>query len=299
MSLESLFSHPRTIRLALFLSKHAPPGAGEAVARWAARLICRFRPAVYRTVRANLGQVLGPEADPDELEQKIYRVFYYFVWGYYDLFHALGLSQEDLLSRVEVPEPLRSLVRSTAAEGNPLVLVIAHTGNFDLAGQVMMAYADRLQVISLPNPHPGFRSLNQMRERTGAEITPLSPMALRQAIRMLRSGGAVLVGGDRPVSEMEPAIPFFGRPARVPSGHVRLALKTGARVIVCGCVYLPQSGRYQIHMESLLDMIRTGDREEEIRINMRRVLDSLENLVQTWSDQWMMFVPVWPELLDS
>jgi len=48
-----------------------------------------------------------------------------------------------------------------------------------------------------------------------------------------------------------------------------------------------------------MEMIRTGDREEEVQVNMRRILDRLEEIIHRWPEQWQMFVPVWPELLEE
>jgi hypothetical protein len=50
-----------------------------------------------------------------------------------------------------------------------------------------------------------------------------------------------------------------------------------------------------VHIEPPLEMLRTGDREEEVQLNMRRVLDSMEAVIRRWAWQWQMFVPVWPE----
>ena len=107
----------------------------------------------------------------------------------------------------------------------------------------------------------------------------------------------VAIAGDRPVSDLDDAIPFFGRPARVPSGHVRLALQAGAPVIVGYSPRLAETGRPTLHLDPPLEMIRTGNREEEVRINMQRVLQALEAPIRRWPDQWQMFVPVWPECL--
>jgi lauroyl/myristoyl acyltransferase len=49
-------------------------------------------------------------------------------------------------------------------------------------------------------------------------------------------------------------------------------------------------------MEPPLEMLRTGERAEDIRLNMRRVLDALEAIIRRWPEQWQMFVPVWPAL---
>jgi lauroyl/myristoyl acyltransferase len=70
-------------------------------------------------------------------------------------------------------------------------------------------------------------------------------------------------------------------------------------VVVTYCVFDPRKKKHIVHAEPPLDMIRTGDREEEIQVNMRRVLDVLEDIIRSWSEQWQMLVPVWPELLET
>lgn len=299
MSLQGLFSRPATLRLAAYLTQHVPAKSGHHLARLASRLVCRLQPQVYRIVRANLGQVMGNRASAGEVHGKTCQVFYHFVLGYFDFFRSLRLPREQVLQLVDVPDALQAVLRSGAEAGRGLLLVMPHTGNFDLAGQVITFYAPGMQVISLPDPHPGFRSLNELRQQAGAQVTPLSPAALRQALRTLRGGGVVGLGGDRPVSDLDEPVPFFGRPAHMPSGHVRLALRTDALVVVVGCVYRSQDRRYAVVMEPPLEMVRTGNAAEEARINTCRVLEAMEKIIQHWSEQWMMFVPVWPELLEG
>jgi lauroyl/myristoyl acyltransferase len=296
MNLQGVLSRPGILQLAAFASRHMPARAGHHLARWAATAICGLRPQVYRIVQANLSQVIGPPTGAGEVDQKTWQVFYHFVLGYFDFFRSLRLPREKVLQLVEVPDALQAVLRSEAEAGRGLLLVMPHTGNFDLVGQVMAFYAPGIQVITLPDPHPGFQSLNRLRQQAGAQVTPLSPAALRQALKTLRGGGVVGLGGDRPISELDDLIPFFGRLAHMPSGHVRLALKTRAMVVVVGCAYLAQERRYIVDMEPPLEMIPSGDKQE-VRINMRRVLAAMEELVRRWSDQWMMFVPVWPGLL--
>ena len=52
-----------------------------------------------------------------------------------------------------------------------------------------------------------------------------------------------------------------------------------------------------MHLEPPIEMAHTGNRDEDLRLNMERVLNSLEAVIRSWPEQWQMFVPVWPELL--
>jgi lauroyl/myristoyl acyltransferase len=178
------------------------------------------------------------------------------------------------------------------------VIVLPHLANFDLGGHAVAPYLPEMQLLTLPDPSPGFEMLNESRRRSGVTVTPLSSAALRQAIKLLRRGGVVSLAGDRPVSELDEPFPFFGRPARVPSGHVRMALKTGAVVSIGYCVLCPETQRYRMHLEPPMEMIRTGDRAEEVQLNMQWILSALERIIHRWPEQWQMLVPVWPELLE-
>lgn len=298
MNLQELASDPRVIRLGMWFSQHAPERMGHRLSWWTSDVVCRVKPAVYQVVQANLSQVLGPEVERWTLEQAVRQVFYTAVRGYFDLFRSLQVPREEVESMIDFPEQARALIRTLRDRAGGSILVFPHLGNFDIAAQALGTYLPEPQVLTLPDPPPGFELTNKLRQRTGVEITPLSATALRQAIKRLRRGGLVSLAGDRPVSDLDQPVPFFGRPARVPSGHIRLALKTDALVLVGCCFLSPETGRYTVHVEPPLEMFRTGDWEEEVQLNMRRVLDVMEAVIRRWAWQWQMFVPVWPEPLE-
>jgi lauroyl/myristoyl acyltransferase len=54
-----------------------------------------------------------------------------------------------------------------------------------------------------------------------------------------------------------------------------------------------------MHVDPPMEMIRTGDRDREIRLNMERVIAALEAVIRRWPEQWQMFVPVWPKLMET
>jgi KDO2-lipid IV(A) lauroyltransferase len=200
---------------------------------------------------------------------------------------------------VDVPETTIAAARSLWNRKGGAVIVFPHLGSFDLGGHAIAPYLPEMQLFTLPNPPPGFEMLNESRRRTGVSVTPLSSAALRQAIKLLRRGGVVALAGDRPVSDLDEPFPFFGHPARVPSGHVRLALRTGAVVSIGYCALSPETRRYAMYLESPMEMVRTGNRDEEVRLNMQRILTALERIIRRWPEQWQVLVPVWPELLDA
>lgn len=299
IDLKELAANPRTMRLFMNASRIVPPRLSNRLAWLAAGIACQLKAQVYQVARSNLSTVLGPGVEARTLDQAVRRVFYTTIKGHIELYRALQLSPDELATLVDVPQDTQQAIDSMWDREDGTVLVMPHLSNFDLGGQVLARLMPEMQVLSLPNPPAGFKLSNEIRSRTGVSVTPLTPAALRQAIKLLRRGGVVSVAGDRPVSELDEPVTFFGRPARVPSGHVRLALKTGASIVMGYFAYLPETKRYTAYFNSPLEMIRTGNREEELDLNMRRVLDVLEGFIRSWPDQWQMYVPVWPDLLEA
>jgi KDO2-lipid IV(A) lauroyltransferase len=297
INLKNTVADPRVMRLAMILSQYTPERIGHQLSWWAASTVSRLRPAVYRVVESNLGPVLGGAENHQTLDQTARKVLYLAFRSYFDLFRALRLPDEKMAALVDVPEATKEVARSMWNRDRGTVLVFPHLGNFDLGGHAILHLLPEMQLFTLPDPPAGFELLNESRRRGGVKVTPLSTNALRDAIKLLRRGGVVSIAADRPVSDLDEPVPFFGRPARVPSGHIRLALRTGASVILGYCVLSPETKRYTMHLQPPMEMTRTGNKDEDLWLNMQRVLNRLEAIIRDWPEQWQMFVPVWPELL--
>ncbi len=294
MRFQDFISSKPMTRLGIVIGRHMPRRMGYGLARIAAGIIAGRKPEVYWTVRANLRQILGPEADDATLHRMTYQVFFHAGQTYYDFFHAIGQPKEVLAEAVPIPDEILAFARSETARGQGVLVLAAHMSNFDLLGLSMGVQGLPIQMLSLANPQAGFHLLNYLRATAGFEVTPITPESLRAAIRRLKSGGIVLTGVDRPIPEDRELVEFFGRPAYLPVGPVRLALMTGALVIMGSCYYEPGKG-YGLKITEPLEMIRTGDRRRDIQANVRRVADILEQHVRARPEQWMMFHPVWPE----
>jgi lauroyl/myristoyl acyltransferase len=63
-------------------------------------------------------------------------------------------------------------------------------------------------------------------------------------------------------------------------------------VIVARC-RLAADGIYEIDIAPPLEMEHVGRRADDVRHNMRRILDILEGYIREAPEQWLMLVPVW------
>jgi len=279
----------------MFLSKYLPSPVGYAISGLIAGLINWLKPDVYWIVHANLRQVVGPQVDEKTLHRLVRQTFRNNARNDYELWHLVGQGQEAIHAAVHVLPDAWTHAEQALQRGKGIIIVGTHTGNFDLG---ILALADQgleIQVLGLAAPPAGgFDLMDQMRARAGVHLTSISVQSLRQAIKRLRAGGVVLTGVDRPVGDAGQWVEFFGRLAPLPTGHVRLALKTGAAVLVAG-TYRDTHGRTMVRLSPPLEMIRTDDLDEDLQVNLRRVTSWLEEFIRARPEQWAMFVPVWPE----
>jgi len=291
----------------MFFSKYLPPLIGYAIANIIAGLINWLKPDVYWIVHDNLYQVVGPEVDEKELHRLVHQVFHNNARNNYDLWHLVSRGQEALRTAIHIPPDAWTHIEQARKRGKGAIIVGTHTGNFDLAILTLAAHRPEIQVLGLAAPPAGgFDLMDRMRARAGVHLTSINVQALREAINRLHAGGFVLTGVDRPVGGVEQpvepsplvggsqrGVQFFGRPAALPTGHVRLALKTDAVILVAGPHRDPQKGN-MVYLSPPLEMVRTSDPDEDLHINLRRVTIWLEEFIRAWPEQWAMFVPVWP-----
>lgn len=297
MSTKAFFSKGWPTRLGFYLGKYLPPRGGRHVAALASRLMVTFKPDVYWNVRANLRHVLGPEVSDKELDRTLYRLISNSNRGYYELFHNVGrgrVNVEEFYPPVRLTDAAKTYLDQAIASGRGLFILGAHMSNFDLAWIGLSQYVPvPMQALSLADPPAGFEFFNRLREKGNVIITPISPGALRDAMARLRQGGVVITGVDRPVNEGNEPVEFFGATAYLPTGYIRIPLRTDCLVITVAAYY--EDGVYNVVANPPMTMERTGDPAADFTVNLRRVLAEIETLIRRHPDQWFMFIPVWPE----
>ncbi|MHB0857183.1 MAG: lysophospholipid acyltransferase family protein [Anaerolineae bacterium] len=289
---KDILGSPPFIALGMGIARIMPLRFSYWLARRIARSMARRRTLMFRTVRANIQQVVGPEVDAQELDRCAENAIAHAGRTYVDMFRAPLRRRRPEDIGVELDPQAWETTRQALSDERGILLVGPHISNFDLAIQYLATCGFHLQALSLADPNTGTRVVNWLRRRRGITITPIDVHALRQAVTRLRAGGMVLTGVDRPVSPDDEPIPFFGAPARMPTGHIRLAMQTNSRVIVACCMQRGD-GQYVLRIDPPVEMIHTGNRAEDVRTNALRVLAIVEDMIRAAPDQWLMFVPVW------
>ncbi len=298
MDLQAFTNSRYGVALALFLARSLPPRAGYWVGRRLANLIYAFRrSALVQAVRVNQYVVSGGTLRGQALEARVRQVLHHGARCAYDFYHNLNNPQGvrrlvrldpacyDLIERSQHPQP-----------GQGVLMVGPHLSNFDLGMQAFAWEGIDAQVLTIAQTTSGYEWQNRIRSVGKLKVTPISPASLLQAMHRLRQGGVVVTGVERPVPGKKETLTFFGRPALLPVGHVRMAMETGVPIQVVSC-HMDEEGIYHLSLSEPIPMQRTGDRKADIRANAQRVLAVIEELIRRTPEQWLMYYPVWPDAL--
>jgi len=288
----------KTIRLGIWLGRILSPKAGYFVADWAARALSAHTNAHEVTaLRQNLRVVFGADVPDSQLSHATRLAFRNSARAYYDLYRAVALGPEAIRASVEFTDRARTVIDTYFGKGRGVMVVTGHYGNFDLGGLAYSLLGIPTQILSWPNPRQDYRAQNDIRMLLGFDVTPLSLPALKKAVQTLRQGGIVATAVDRPPPPGSgELLSFFGQPARLPVGHVRLAQQANAYLAVAHCRKHPTRPHiYLLDFEVPIEIEPSGDRKQTMITYASRILSTLENHIRQYPEQWYMFHPVWEQ----
>lgn len=293
MRVQDVLGSPPFVALGMAIGRLTPARFAYWLARRIAHGMARNRRQMFVTLRANLSRV-APQASAAELDAMAEQAIAHAGRTYFDMFHSTIDDYVAGRAKVRIDPAELQMAIDTCHSGRGTIVVGPHTSNFDLAAQWLVAQGIEVQALSLAAPNAGTRLLNNLRGTRGLVMTPIDMASLRTAMERLKAGGAVLTGVDRVASRKDPLLPFFGEPAPMPTGHIRLAVQTDARILLAYCLQDPD-GWYRIRFCRPLEMEKRATRDETIRHNALRVLAIIEDVIRSRPEQWLMFVPVWDE----
>jgi lauroyl/myristoyl acyltransferase len=280
-----------TYRLLGALAGRLPPRIGYGLGRPVGALLLATSPQLKRILTCNFRHVLGPEASEEEVQSLVRRACANIIKGHYDLFRLSRLSTEEILgmTRVEGQEHIEEAL----ARGKGVIMVGAHYGNVDVLIQLPLALGVPLSTpVERIQPERLFQYTLRLRTSHGLCMFPTGgPMM--GLYRALKRGEVVGLAADRGIDVSTRKVEFFGAPASLPEGPVRLALRTGAALVPGFGRRLPDN-TFHVRIEPPLDLPNTGDREADVTSGMKLMVEVLERLISQEPEQWLLAKPVWP-----
>ncbi len=174
------------------------------------------------------------------------------------------------------------------AEGQGVLFLTPHMGCFEVTAQALAlrfgAQYGQLTVLYRPARHAALGEVMALaRNRPGLQAVPTTLAGVRQMIKALRAGEAVgLLPDQVPPEGMGVWAPFFGRSAYTMTLAARLALQTGARVVLIWGERLPWGRGYRLHTRPL-----GHDLSPDLETAVVQINQAMESMVLTCPQQYL------------
>ena len=240
-------------------------------------------------LRRNLARVVGcaPEEVPDRLVRESMRSYLRY---WVEAFRLPEEAGPELARRVgEDIEGLQGML-DAYGEGNGIIMVVTHSGNWDMAGMWLVETLGQFTTVAERlKPEELYDAFVEFRETLGFEILPLTggePPMVRLRER-LRGGGIVALLGDRDFGGHGVEVDFFGERTIMPVGAAQLAKETGAALVFAGLSFRPGGWCLKIYPRVPVEGRPVAD-----------VVQDLASYMQTdialHPADWHMLQPLWP-----
>lgn len=176
------------------------------------------------------------------------------------------------------------------ADGRGAIFVLPHVGNWEVAGRAVAFGDHRLMAVAekLGNAKVAEWFI-ELRRSLGIEIVlaDRSAASWRPLEEVLSGNGLVALVTDRDINRSGVPTKFLDEETRLPSGAVRLSLRTGAPVIPVGSYFLAGRG-HRVVMHPPLDL------DEDVEAGVQKMADALGVIIRADPEQWHMVQANWP-----
>jgi KDO2-lipid IV(A) lauroyltransferase len=220
-----------------------------------------------------------------------------------DTFKSLGRQLGTLshLSRLTL-ERVRELVdidgiehfQGAVGRNQGKILVTGHFGGWELSHIVASAYGFPVNVVARRLDNPLLENLMEtMRTGLGSRTIDKKASA-RTMLRLLQKKEFIGILADLNTQEYEGIfVDFFGLPASTTTGPAKLALYTDAAILPAFAVWQKDKRRYLLKACEPLEMPKSEDMEENIKILTQSMTAKIEEFIRAYPDQWMWIHKRW------
>jgi len=209
-------------------------------------------------------------------------------WG------RMRLKQEFEFRGLDIVE---SEVRKLLDEGNGLIVVAPHIGNWELVGS-LGSHDWSTVVIAKRYKVEGYqRLMHECRERLGCHVV-YQDDTMMPVVRHLRRGGVLGILPDLDAKRLSGIfVPFFGKPAYTTDSVAQLSLKLGCPVVVSWCVR--EGEDYRLEMTSAIRPESMSGSEDPVRDLTLAWLGEVEGVIRRYPEQWVWLHDRWHSTEES
>ena len=272
--------------------RRCPRAAARRLGAGLAALFYFFHRHWRRVAEVNL-RLAFPEKTAEERERILRSAFRHWGWLLAEFARFPRLTARGL-EWVIVYDGLEHF-QQAMARGQGVVFLTAHLGAWELSSFAHSLYGHPLAYLNRPLDN-AFVDAIVNRYRCLGGNRPLDRRgAARAVLDELRRGAAVGILLDQNVLQGDGNVfvDFFGVPASTAAGPARLALLADAAVVPGFALWDEKLGKYRLHFDPALELVRTGDAERDVQENTARFTKVIEDYVRCYPEQWLWIHRRW------
>jgi Kdo2-lipid IVA lauroyltransferase/acyltransferase len=178
--------------------------------------------------------------------------------------------------------------------GKGVLVLTGHLGAWELSSfyHSLMGMPMGMVIRRLDNPLVD-AFVNRIRCQHGNRVIHKDDFA-RGLIASMRAGETVGILMDTNMTPPQGVfVPFFGMLACTASGMARIVAKTGAAVVPGFLLWEESERRYVLHFGEELQVVRTGDAEQDALANTASFTAAIERYIRQYPEQWLWLHRRW------
>jgi Kdo2-lipid IVA lauroyltransferase/acyltransferase len=275
-------------RLVIAFFRMFPRSIGVGIIRMAASLVYYLDLRHKNIADINL-RIAFPELAPHQRKRIALKSFQNVAMNLLEVSRMKELTPDTIASLVGYDEDCGLKNYQTAlTNGKSILYLTGHFSSWELLPTAHALHGYPLSFITRPLDNTRLeRYLLNLRESKGNEVI-YKRNAARQIIKNLKSGKSTGILMDQNTRSLEERIfvNFFGIPAATTTSVALFALRSQAPVLP-GYLTPMNQGRYKIKFLPPVEIIRSGDIEQDLRINTQKFNDILEQIIREQPESWL------------
>lgn len=199
-------------------------------------------------------------------------------------------SGAEFVARIAASDPLTGpglpALLSATRQGRPVILAVAHFGNYDAMRSALVAKGIEVGAVYRPMDNPYFNAHYTRAIHAIAEpLFPRNRSGIADMLRFLRKGGVLALGVDQHFASGQDLL-FFGLPAMTTLSPAIFALKYNCDLIPIHAIRSHNGLDFVVRVDLPIPHGTAQDM-------MQAVNDNLEEVVRAHMDQWFWIHRRW------
>jgi Kdo2-lipid IVA lauroyltransferase/acyltransferase len=274
-------------RFLIALLRYLPRSASTRMLDALAALVYRCD-AVHRHIaRVNL-KIAFPELPSHECDRIARKSFQCVGRNLLEISRLPLLTKTNISSLVDY-DSVSGLNNYEAARsrGKGILYLTGHFSAWELLPAAHALYGHPLDFVTRPLDNRFLEQyLFRLRESTGNRVIYKKDSA-KKILRSLKAGGSVGILMDQNTGTFDGIFSeLFGLPATTITSAALFALRTDATVLP-GYLTPMKGNRYKIKFLPPYDLVRTGDIDQDIRLNVKALNKILEQIIREQPESWL------------